>query len=849
MNIFHFSLAALFALFIGIGSLRAAENPPAFRPPSVPLVVHDPLFSIWSNADRLTDDATRHWTNSKNSLVSLIRVDGKAYRLMGITPADLPAMTQERVAVTPTRTIYEFSGAGVRVRLAFLSPALPDDLDVLARPVTYLNWTVATADGAAHAVSIYDGTSAELTVNKPTEKVGWARETMGDLTALGTGAATQNLLGVSGDTTRINWGYAYAVADKAQSTSAIGADVALTGSFIQTGTLPKDDDPRQPRAANDDEPVLGFAFDLGSVGTEPVTRQVMLGYDEIYEVKFFRRDLRPWWRRNGATPADLFQAARRDYTGLVARCETFDRELIGDARKLGGDAYATICALAYRQALGGHGIAADANGQPLLFPKENSSNGDISTVDVFFPADPVFLLLSPTLAKASLVPILAYAASDHWHFPNAPHDLGTYPLAFGRDKGGEAMPVEESGNMLLLCDAVSQIDGNTSFVDTWWPQLTQWAKFLEQYGLDPENQLCTDDFMGHLAHNANLSVKAILALAAYGDMCKLRGDGAGAARYAGLAREDAVHWVRAAEAGDHSLLAFDKPGTWSQKYNLVWDRLLGLNVFPPEVAKKEIAYYKTVMRPFGLPLDSRTTVTKSDWTVWSATMADEPEDFQTLISPIVDYLGHTSTRQQFVDAYRTDNIKSGTFHARPVIGGVFIKFLADRATWTRWASVDKTKTGRWAFLPPSPKIVDVVPTSEETPQTWRYTTGAPPANWAAPDFDDASWQEGPGGFGNNGAHHTDWTTADIWIRRTFVMPTGEHPTLQFRVFHDEDVEIYVNGIQAAQASGFITDYETLPVQTAARALLKPGDRITLAAHCHQTTGGQGIDVGLCEERE
>ena len=340
------------------------------------------------------------------------------------------------------------------------------------------------------------------------------------------------------------------MADKTQSTSAIGSDTGLTTDFIQTGTLPKDDDSRQPRAANDDEPVLAFAFDLGSVRNEPVTRQVMLGYDEIYEVKFFRRDLRPWWRRNGATPADLFQAARRDYAGLVSRCETFDRELTGDARKLGGDAYATICALAYRQALGAHGIAADANGQPLLFPKENTSNGDISTVDVFFPGDPLFLLLRSHAGQG-----VAGCRSWRTRRPTTgifPTPRMTWARTRWRSDATRAVrrcPWRESGNMLLLCDAVSQIDGNTGFVDTWWPQLTQWAKFLEQYGLDPENQLCTDDFMGHLAHNANLSIKAILALAAYGDMCKLHGDEAGAARYAGLAREDAAHWIKAADAG------------------------------------------------------------------------------------------------------------------------------------------------------------------------------------------------------------------------------------------------------------------------------------------------------------
>ena len=181
--------------------------------------------------------------------------------------------------------------------------------------------------------------------------------------------------------------------------------------------------------------------------------------------------------------------------------------------------------------------------------------------------------------------------------------------------------------------------------------------------------------MGHLAHNANLSVKAILGLAAYGDLCRMRGETAEAERYAAMAKKYAEHWMRVASDGDHSRLAFDKPNTWSQKYNLVWDKILGLNVFPPEVAQQEVAYYKSMLQPYGVPLDSRTKLTKTDWSLWSATLADNRADFEALVSPIYDYLDHTTARSPLVDSYVTNNIHSDGMHARPVVGGIFIKML------------------------------------------------------------------------------------------------------------------------------------------------------------------------------
>jgi Domain of unknown function (DUF4965)/Domain of unknown function (DUF5127)/Domain of unknown function (DUF1793)/Domain of unknown function (DUF4964) len=837
---------------IVLAGISTVANAQTLRPPAVPLVTFDPYLSIWSEADKLTDRNTQHWTHREHSLASLLRVDGKTYRLMGAEPKNVPAFAQVSVQVLPTRSIYEFEDAGVHVTLTFMTAALPHDLDIFSRPLSYLTWDVRSVDGSTHEVSLYDSTSSQLVVNEPNESVEWSRVKVGKLTALRVGTQKQPILGSAGDDHRINWGYAYAAASTKQSKSAIGANQTLLASFVQNGTLPSSDDAQMPRAVSDNTPVLAFAFDLGSVGAKAVERRVIVAYDEIYAIKYFGKPLRPYWRRNGMEPAELLQAAAKNYPSLLKRCKKFDKDLMADMTKVGGERYAQICALAYRECVAACGLAADANNQPLFFTKENTSNGDIATVDVFFPMDPIWVFLSPTLTKATLVPILSYAASSHWKFPNAPHDLGTYPNARGTDDGGEGMPVEESGNMLILCDAVAQAEGNGNFVTPWWPQLTQWAKYLENYGLDPEEQLCTDDFMGHLAHNANLSVKAILGLAAYGDLCKMRGDTVNAERYAQLAKVDAAHWVKVDADGDHFRLAFDKPGTWSQKYNLVWDKILGLNVFPPSVAQMEVAHYKKVMQRYGVPLDSRTHLTKTDWSVWSATLADNQEDFEAIISPAYDYLNQTTARDPIADSYMTDKITSGGMHARPVVGGFFIKMLTDRDIWHKWASGDKVKADNWAPLPPPPKITVVVPAADKQSAIWSYTTAKPVDGWTDPSFDDSAWKQGKSGFGamdTPGAIiGTVWRTDDIWLRREVNFPAGNYSDLKAWLHHDEDAEVYINGVLALKTSGFITGYDIFPLTPAGEATLRPGKNL-IAIHCHQTSGGQYVDVGFVREQK
>jgi Domain of unknown function (DUF4965)/Domain of unknown function (DUF1793)/Domain of unknown function (DUF5127) len=607
----------------------------------------------------------------------------------------------------------------------------------------------------------------------------------------------------------------------------------------------------QNNARNDS--VIAFAVNLGAVQAKSVSCWLVLAYDDLYSIQYLKKNLRPYWRRNGWEAADLLKAAAKDYPSLVKRCIAFDEELMADLRNAGGENYALLGALAYRQCFAAGKFVADTTGQPLQFCKENHSNGCISTSDVFYPMSPQFLFFSPTLAKSFIVPFMNYAASERWKFPFAPHDLGTYPQANGQVYGdGERgvnnqMPVEESGNLLCLFGAVAQMEGNANFAGLYWKQLEQWAAYLKEKGFDPEKQLCTDDFAGHLAHNVNLSAKAICGLGSFAKLCAMRGDQAKADEYFKLAREFAQRWVQEADDGDHFRLAFDRPGSWSQKYNLVWDRILGLNLFPAEVKQKEMAFYKKTQNQFGLPLDNRETYTKLDWITWTATLTQNRDDFEALIAPVIAFLNATPDRSPMTDWYQTKTARKVGFDARPVVGGVFLQMLYNQEVWHKYAARDKTKAANWAPMPVPPKITVVVPAADTQPAMWNYIITAPAANWMDQRFDDSAWAQGESGFGTAGTPGaiigTTWQSGDIWLRREVNLPLQDDGQLQAWLHHDEDAEVYINGALALRAGGFVSAYDVFPLTTEGRAALKPGNNL-IAIHCHQTTGGQYVDLGF-----
>jgi len=584
---------------------------------------------------------------------------GKAYLDFGIyTDADRKQSVettaqQDSVVLTATHTKYYFTCGPVRLQLNFIAPLLPDDLDLLSRPVNYISYNVKATDDKPHDVSIYFDMTSQWAVNEPGQPVTTSAGKTETVQYLKTGTVEQPILKRKGDNVRIDWGHAYLAAP-------LGTDAA---------TLTIDE------AVDSKMSTLKYTRDIKSIDGKSQGDFLMIGYDDIESIQYFGNNLKAWWTKEGAVSMDqALKAATADYESILQRCVKFDNDLWEEALKAGGEKYADLCVLAFRQSISAHKLTKDSTGNLLFLSKENFSNGSIGTVDVTYPSAPLFLKYNPELLKGMMNPIFYYSESGKWTKPFAAHDVGTYPQANGQTYG-EDMPVEECGNMLILTAAIAKAENNAKYADQHWTVLTTWADYLLANGLDPANQLCTDDFAGHLAHNTNLSIKAIMGIASYGRLAGMLGKKDVANKYMDEAKRMATQWIQMAEDGDHYKLTFDQPGTWSQKYNLVWDELLGFNLFPDDVRKKELAYYLTKQEKFGLPLDSRRTYTKSDWIVWTATLADDQETFDKLIDPLHDYVTHTPDRVPMSDWYETTDAKQVGFQARSVVGGYFIKML------------------------------------------------------------------------------------------------------------------------------------------------------------------------------
>jgi len=645
------------------------------RPPAVPLITVDPYFSVWSPADKLYEETTMHWTQSPIVMLGLVTIDGETYRFMG-KGDEFPAIEQEYVDMTALNTQYSFKNDKISLEINFFTPLFPDNLYYLSRPISYFNATYMSEDGQEHDVKITIKVSEEICLDKKGQwPVNAEIVELGKLKAVKMGSAEQRMMYEEGDDQRIEWGY-----------------------FFLCG--PKSSDNRIEKFKpelfdDDDEPEMTFAVTEFALN-EDETSTVIFAYDDIYCLEYFHNKVEAYWKKSGKSIEKAIVEAYDEADEIFDKCdeyhlnmceEIFDNQMLSGDYGMPTEKYEDLLTLAYRQLIAAHKLAVDENGENIFISKECFSNGCTATVDVTYPSAPFFLLYNTELLKGMLRPVFRFTRTKEWVFDFAPHDVGTYPLVNGQRYGWKhqdnieeyykrQMPVEECGNMLILMANIAMLEGNTDFCEPQMDILAQWVKYLEKYGVDPENQLCTDDFAGHLAHNCNLTLKPIMGIAGYSKILGLQGKADEAEKYMAEAKEMAESWIERAANDDGSFrLAFDKPNTFSMKYNYVWDKLWGTKLFPPYVIYSEFASNKKHINPYGMPLDNRKNYTKSDWLVWNATLAPTYNEFIEFITPLWNAYNVSMSRVPMTDWYDTNTANKIGFQNRTVQGGLFIKLL------------------------------------------------------------------------------------------------------------------------------------------------------------------------------
>ena len=655
--------------------VHSQTNAQVSKAPAYPLITHNPYFSVWSFTDKLNESVTKHWTGSAQSMVGYLKVDDKMYRFLGEEDSSVVAekAKQTSLNMNATQTSYHFICGGVQLKVTFTSPLLINDLSILSRPISYISLQTKATDGQLHTTQIYFGVSSMLSVNKVDQKVRTTIQSSKELSMLKVGSVEQPVLQKKGDNLRIDWGYAYIATSKIDAQQTISSYKDALYHFSNGTSLLNSE-------GTSNEVYLNTLFNIQKTGSEEKENLLLVGYDEKYSIQYFKENLKPWWTINQQGGMEqLLENANHEYSQIIQKCLALNQLIYNDAYEAGGETYAKLCITAYRQSIAAHNLVKSTqNGELLFLSKENFSNGCINTVDVTYPSAPLFLAYNPNLMKGMLNGIFYFSEkSGLYNKPFAAHDLGTYPIANGQIYG-EGMPVEESGNMILLTAAIAKAEGNGNYAKQHWKTITGWVQFLEKEGLDPANQLCTDDFAGHLARNANLAVKAIMGIKCYAYLATMIGEHAIAQKYNSLAAEMVKKWQDLSNAGDHYALTYNDKNTWSQKYNMVWDKVFNFSIFPSTVYEKEVNYYLNHQNEFGLPLDSRKTYTKSDWVMWTATLANTQQDFEKLINPIFKFSNNTPTRVPLSDWHETTNGKQVGFQARSVVGGYFIKVLDNK---------------------------------------------------------------------------------------------------------------------------------------------------------------------------
>lgn len=668
--------------------------------PAYPLFLKDPYFSIWSASDKLAQSDTIFWTGKERKTYGIIEVDGKSYCFLG-NATNVEKLTQTSVTVTTFRTTYTFTNKAFDFTVSFFSPLPANDCEILACPVCYLEYSVQPKKELKEV---------KVSLNLHEE---WCYNDMGNTEMRGDvmayekmdiayfGLNRQHVFNKTADRYGADWGYYYLAAQKCYY-----------------------------HPINDFNNVSEFENARDKSGTKYITAQneyynvskeingkILVAFDDIVSINYYGEMLRGYYFKDGKTIIDALKYSLNEYETICKVCAEVEKEIDETTEKY-GEEYKAIINASYRQVMAGHKLVEDRKGRLLFLSKECGSCGCIATVDVTYPTMPMLAFCNPELLRASVEPIFDFAKMDVWEYGFAPHDAGMYPfcngqyygvydklegrygltlnyyngLSKGKDvlppyylypKGSNIydydrqMPVEECGNMLLICTIYAVCGGDKEWLNAQVPTLTKWCEYLINKGLIPENQLCTDDFLERMDKNVNLAIKSIVAIGAFGKLLDLLGkDGSMYTRVSKTRAREIETYFK----DRHMPFTFDsEKDTFSMKYNLAPDKLLGLNLFQEETIEREVDTCLKNSYEYGIPLDHRTKMSKTDWTMWMASVTEDKEKRDKIIKLVHNVLVKAPDRLPFIDWIGD----AGTGEAKPFVnrtvqGSMFILLLKDK---------------------------------------------------------------------------------------------------------------------------------------------------------------------------
>lgn len=665
--------------------------------PDYPLFVKNPNFSIWCNSEHLNSCSPKSWWGESKPMYGFVKSHGKTYCFLGETSRfqkfGVLAASQTKLNVSAFTTDYEFVTEEFTLKLRFVSPLHPQDLHILSLPVCYMEYEIE-GDSNAELSFFVNRRIAYNDIPENTDKrVRGGNLCCNQFECAFLGLSRQMPISSTGDMIGADWGYFYLSGEKASV-----MDESDLLAYITTGTWGFEN-PGEERY-------------LGSVN-KGNTGVIMLGYDDIVSIDYFGIFLKDYYLQNHTILEALSDTyANRTYINQdLAR---MDADIVRRAAPFGKD-YLLILYASLRQSIAAHKLVQDINGDILFLSKECWSNGCIATVDVTYPSSPLYLLYNPELLKGMLRPILKFARMPVWKYDFAPHDAGTYPSCCGQIYAirqdaqfrplsdhenhqthfpyylmpsnadiydlAYQMPVEECANMILLFLACYQADKDISFYRSNRDLAQKWADYLVKHGAHPGNQLCTDDFAGHLEKNVNLSIKAVVAIASYAELEKQCGNQTAWEEYRRRAEQFASELCALGENRDHLPLTWDSDDrTYSLKYNLFFDKVLHLNLFHQDILEDEVSFYLDKADKYGIPLDNRENYTKSDWLMWVAALTYIPARREKIFHMVANYLRETPERVPFGDWYDCTSAHMICFRARSVQGGCFAPLLCSECT-------------------------------------------------------------------------------------------------------------------------------------------------------------------------